>query len=246
MSPARRSIRRRDWPRGLYEVRKGYFVWREPGVNGKQHTLGAMPYAQARHEALMANEVLLRRQPTLVDRLQGGTHTVKDLLADMQAAVLSGRAMYLHAARLRDAGRDFSTEAAAAKLVCTDAAMRWGHDCAAPGDPPAPSMTATIDGAFVAGNIGAAAEFERRLAGLRAEGVPTEGRCECGISFAAGLNGRLFGEVIGPGPQDPEVNCVHVVPMHDASFAHCYDEEDFEEEWADAVTETLSTEHALP
>lgn len=92
----------------------------------------------------------------------------------------------------------------------------------------------------------AAAEFERRLAGLRAEGVPTEGRCECGISFAAGLNGRLFGEVIGPGPQDPEVNCVHVVPMHDASFAHCYDEEDFEEEWADAVTETLSTEHALP
>ena len=46
---------------------------------------------------------------------------VSFLLADMQAAVLSGRAMYLHAARLRDAGRDFSTEAAAAKLVCTDA-----------------------------------------------------------------------------------------------------------------------------
>ncbi len=53
---------------------------------------------------------------------------VSFLLADMQAAVLSGRAMYLHAARLRDAGRDFSTEAAAAKLVCTDAAMRVTMD----------------------------------------------------------------------------------------------------------------------
>lgn len=89
MSPARRSIRRRDWPRGLYEVRKGYFVWREPGVKGKQHTLGAMPYAQARHEALMANDLLLRRQPSLVDRLQGATHTVKELLAELPAATKS-------------------------------------------------------------------------------------------------------------------------------------------------------------
>ncbi len=53
---------------------------------------------------------------------------VSFLLADMQAAVLSGRAMYLHAARLRDAGRDFSAEAAAAKLVCTDAAMKVTMD----------------------------------------------------------------------------------------------------------------------
>lgn len=53
---------------------------------------------------------------------------VSFLLADMQAAVLSGRAMYLHAARLRDAGRDYSCEAAAAKLVCTDAAMHVTMD----------------------------------------------------------------------------------------------------------------------
>lgn len=53
---------------------------------------------------------------------------VSFLLADMQAAVLSGRAMYLHAARLRDAGREYAAEAAAAKLVCTDAAMRVTMD----------------------------------------------------------------------------------------------------------------------
>jgi alkylation response protein AidB-like acyl-CoA dehydrogenase len=46
------------------------------------------------------------------------------LLADMEAAVTSARASYLHAARLHDAGRPFSKEAAVAKLVCTDNAMR--------------------------------------------------------------------------------------------------------------------------
>ena len=50
------------------------------------------------------------------------------LLADMEAAVTSSRATYLHAARLRDAGRPFTKEAAVAKLVCTDAAMRVTTD----------------------------------------------------------------------------------------------------------------------
>jgi alkylation response protein AidB-like acyl-CoA dehydrogenase len=50
------------------------------------------------------------------------------LLADMEAAVTSARATYLHAARLRDAGRAFSKEAAVAKLVCTDAAMKVTTD----------------------------------------------------------------------------------------------------------------------
>jgi alkylation response protein AidB-like acyl-CoA dehydrogenase len=46
------------------------------------------------------------------------------MLADMEAAVTSSRASYLHAARLRDAGRPYTKEAAVAKLVCTDNAMR--------------------------------------------------------------------------------------------------------------------------
>jgi alkylation response protein AidB-like acyl-CoA dehydrogenase len=50
------------------------------------------------------------------------------LLADMEAAVTSARATYLHAARLRDAGRPFSKEAAVAKLICTDAAMKVTTD----------------------------------------------------------------------------------------------------------------------
>jgi alkylation response protein AidB-like acyl-CoA dehydrogenase len=50
------------------------------------------------------------------------------LLADMEAAVTSSRATYLHAARLKDAGRPFSKQAAVAKLVCTDAAMKVTTD----------------------------------------------------------------------------------------------------------------------
>ncbi|HYN28712.1 MAG TPA: acyl-CoA dehydrogenase family protein [Dermatophilaceae bacterium] len=50
------------------------------------------------------------------------------MLADMEAAVTSARATYLHAARLKDAGRPFSKEAAVAKLVATDAAMRVTTD----------------------------------------------------------------------------------------------------------------------
>jgi alkylation response protein AidB-like acyl-CoA dehydrogenase len=50
------------------------------------------------------------------------------LLADMEAAVTSARATYLHAARLKDAGRAFTKQAAVAKLICTDAAMKVTTD----------------------------------------------------------------------------------------------------------------------
>ncbi|MDE9367306.1 acyl-CoA dehydrogenase family protein [Luteipulveratus sp. YIM 133132] len=50
------------------------------------------------------------------------------LLADMEAAVSSGRTAYLYAARLRDAGRPFTREAAVAKLAGTDAAMKVTTD----------------------------------------------------------------------------------------------------------------------
>lgn len=45
------------------------------------------------------------------------------MLADMATKVEAGRALYLSAARRRDAGMAFSKEAAMAKLFCTDAAM---------------------------------------------------------------------------------------------------------------------------
>jgi alkylation response protein AidB-like acyl-CoA dehydrogenase len=50
------------------------------------------------------------------------------LLADMTAAVVSARATYLDAARRRDAGRPYSTQASVAKLVATDAAMKVTTD----------------------------------------------------------------------------------------------------------------------
>ena len=50
------------------------------------------------------------------------------LLADMAAAVDSARAVMLEAARRRDRGLPFSREAAVAKLVATDAAMRVATD----------------------------------------------------------------------------------------------------------------------
>ncbi|MFF9756846.1 acyl-CoA dehydrogenase family protein [Streptomyces sp. NPDC014344] len=50
------------------------------------------------------------------------------MLADMATQIEAGRALYLAAARLRDAGRPFGRQAAMAKLHCTDAAMRVTTD----------------------------------------------------------------------------------------------------------------------
>ncbi|GAA2594816.1 acyl-CoA dehydrogenase family protein [Streptomyces tubercidicus] len=50
------------------------------------------------------------------------------MLADMATQIEAGRALYLTAARLRDAGLAFSKEAAMAKLFCTDTAMRVTTD----------------------------------------------------------------------------------------------------------------------
>ncbi|MEV0207301.1 acyl-CoA dehydrogenase family protein [Streptomyces sp. NPDC050788] len=50
------------------------------------------------------------------------------MLADMATQVEAGRALYLAAARLRDAGRPFAKQAAMAKLHCTDTAMKVTTD----------------------------------------------------------------------------------------------------------------------
>ncbi|QCX26555.1 acyl-CoA dehydrogenase family protein [Nocardioides jishulii] len=50
------------------------------------------------------------------------------VLADMEAAVQTARAMTLHAARLKDAGLDFSREASIAKMTATDSAMKVTTD----------------------------------------------------------------------------------------------------------------------
>ncbi|GHF91746.1 acyl-CoA dehydrogenase family protein [Streptomyces thermodiastaticus] len=50
------------------------------------------------------------------------------MLADMATQIEAGRALYLAAARLRDAGRPFARQAAMAKLFCTDTAMKVTTD----------------------------------------------------------------------------------------------------------------------
>ena len=50
------------------------------------------------------------------------------LLADMATQVEAARALYLSAARLRDAGRPYGPQASMAKLFCTDTAMRVATD----------------------------------------------------------------------------------------------------------------------
>ena len=50
------------------------------------------------------------------------------MLADMEAAIQSARAMMLHAARLKDQGLPFSREASIAKMVATDNAMKVTTD----------------------------------------------------------------------------------------------------------------------
>jgi alkylation response protein AidB-like acyl-CoA dehydrogenase len=50
------------------------------------------------------------------------------ILADMATSVAAARALYLSAARLRDAGQPYSTPAAEAKLFATDIAMRVTTD----------------------------------------------------------------------------------------------------------------------
>jgi alkylation response protein AidB-like acyl-CoA dehydrogenase len=53
---------------------------------------------------------------------------VQFMLADMATNIEAGRSLYRHAARLRDAGADYSLQAAQAKLFCTDVAMSVATD----------------------------------------------------------------------------------------------------------------------
>ena len=53
---------------------------------------------------------------------------IQFMLADMSTQIEAGRRLYRHAAALRDAGEDYSIQAAQAKLFCSDVAMRVTTD----------------------------------------------------------------------------------------------------------------------
>lgn len=84
MNAARRSIKRREWPRGLYESKPGYYVWRSK--TGKTLAIGATTLTHAKEEAKAANEYEADTAPKLVDKLSGAAHTIGDVLGKMKPA----------------------------------------------------------------------------------------------------------------------------------------------------------------
>jgi alkylation response protein AidB-like acyl-CoA dehydrogenase len=79
-------------------------------------------------QAALAHAVAYAGERRQFGRPIGELQGLQFLLADMAADVERARATYLHAARLKDAGRRYSRQASVAKLTATDAAMRVATD----------------------------------------------------------------------------------------------------------------------
>lgn len=84
----------------------------------------AVGLAQAALDAAVAYAADRKQFATSIIEFQG----VAFILADMATAVAAARALYVEAARLKDAGLPFGMQAAMAKLAATDAAMRVTTD----------------------------------------------------------------------------------------------------------------------
>ncbi|WP_435771896.1 acyl-CoA dehydrogenase family protein [Nocardioides sp. SYSU DS0651] len=90
--------------------------------------LGIAAVATGIAQAALAHAVAYAKEREQFGRPIGEFQGMQFLLADMAAEVERARASYLHAARLKDAGRAFSRQASIAKLTATDAAMRVTTD----------------------------------------------------------------------------------------------------------------------
>ncbi len=90
--------------------------------------LGIAAVATGIGQAALAHAVAYAGEREQFGKPIGQQQGLQFLLADMAAEVERARASYLHAARLKDAGRPFSRQASIAKLTATDAAMRVTTD----------------------------------------------------------------------------------------------------------------------
>jgi len=90
--------------------------------------LGIAAVATGIAQAALAHAVGYARERQQFGQAIGEFQGMQFLLADMGAEVERARATYLHAARLKDAGRPFSRQASIAKLTATDSAMRVTTD----------------------------------------------------------------------------------------------------------------------
>jgi alkylation response protein AidB-like acyl-CoA dehydrogenase len=85
--------------------------------------LGIAACAVGLARAALAQAVEYARQRTAFGQPIAGFQGLQFMLADMDTQVHAARALLLEAARLKDAGRPYSTAAARAKLLATDVAM---------------------------------------------------------------------------------------------------------------------------
>ena len=90
--------------------------------------LGIAAVATGIGQAALGHAVAYAAERKQFGRPIGDFQGLQFLLADMATEVERARATYLHAARLKDAGRPFSRQASIAKLTATDAAMRVTTD----------------------------------------------------------------------------------------------------------------------
>jgi alkylation response protein AidB-like acyl-CoA dehydrogenase len=90
--------------------------------------LGIAAVATGIAQAALAHAVAYAGERKQFGRPIGEQQGLQFLLADMAADVERARATYLHAARLKDAGRPFRRQASIAKLTASDAAMRVTTD----------------------------------------------------------------------------------------------------------------------
>jgi alkylation response protein AidB-like acyl-CoA dehydrogenase len=90
--------------------------------------LGIAAVATGIAQAALTHAVAYAAERRQFGRPIGELQGLQFLLADMGADVERARATYLHAARLKDAGRPYARQASIAKLTATDAAMRVTTD----------------------------------------------------------------------------------------------------------------------
>lgn len=88
MNAAKRNANRRGWPRGLYEPREGYYVWRHP--DGRTIPIGRVSLQGAKAQAAAANLKVESMAPSLLDKMAAAPaaegQTVEALLAKIPCA----------------------------------------------------------------------------------------------------------------------------------------------------------------
>ncbi len=86
MSAARRNAHRRTWPRGLYEPRPGYYVWRHP--DGTVIPIGRVALQAAKAQACAANLKVEANAPSILEKL-GKLATAGNTVRALLAKILS-------------------------------------------------------------------------------------------------------------------------------------------------------------